>query len=90
MSGFAVNDKAVCVDDSPGRLTGIRALKAGALYVIEDVSDSMESSEQLVDVVGIYPRTVNGRECGWCASRFRKLEDVREENRLRREQEVHV
>lgn len=89
MSGFAVSDKVVCVDDSRGETTGRKTLVKGTVYVVESVWLTRRDQILVLEIVGI-DLGVNeyGKRIAFRASRFRKLEDVREENRLRREQEA--
>jgi hypothetical protein len=89
---FNVSDKVVCVDDSPGRRTGSRKLVAGQVYVVRESVASARTRTPCVRLVGIINM--------WCphyryelpfdARRFRKLEEVQAENRLRAEKEAHA
>lgn len=86
---FAISDKVVCVDDSPGkgenRYTGKPVpLVRDQIYVVDSVSFEVRSSTSIVTLVGInMGLTSFGEPFGFCATRFRKLADIKAENTLR-------
>ena len=76
---FEVSDKVVCVDDSPGRATGLKELTKGVVYVVCGVQEcphgySFSSGAGLrltgVPDFGLY----------WDSRRFRKLSEIKAEN----------
>lgn len=80
---FNISDKVVCIDDSPPRVTSLpNSLKKGMIYVVR-------GGREMVDGWGIFLVGINGEtipgfgESGWCPHRFRKLDDIKEANRIR-------
>jgi len=69
---FNINDRVVCIDDSPGIFTGATDLKKGETYVVELVGISVEDGEETLMLVGV-PVHFNVkalRPVGWGARRF--------------------
>ncbi len=84
---FKVSDKVVCVDASPGRITRRIELTLGRVYVINriwlPVAD-IDAGAVCVAVVGIdLGFNGAGLPVGFDSVRFRKLEEVQAENRLK-------
>lgn len=85
---FAVSDKVVCVDDKPRanhpKIPGYPLPVKGIIYVVRDAWDDPFASEgALVQLVG-FPEVhspIYGIRMGFTPSRFRKLEDIKCENR---------
>ncbi len=88
---FNISDKVVCIDDTPG----VRPyqyhypngfVKKGQVYCVESVLEYRFTEGVLLSlfIVGC-PRfwKVTGANIPWAARRFRKLEDIKEENRLK-------
>lgn len=93
---FKVSEKVVCVDTSkPNRAnkTGrINRLKLGRIYVIRDILVGPSYKNAGVRLVGMCAGFwMDGEEAGYSAYRFRKLDEIREENRAKavRELEIH-
>lgn len=83
---FKESDKVVCVNDSPNPWTGERfPIKRGVVYVVEGVAIATGadgSRGQGLDLVGVsLPLNKRGEPYMACATRFRLLADVQEENR---------
>lgn len=86
---YNISDKLVCVDDSPIRnnKTGNKRaplghVKKGTIYVVETVFPTEDDPFFSIGIVGkpiIWLPT--GEFCGWSPLRFRKLEEIQEENR---------
>lgn len=67
---FKESDKVVCVDDSPGKITGLKLLNRGTVYVVQKPAND---GHTLV-LVGI-DITFLGSRIGFCDKRFRLLND---------------
>ena len=91
---FRVGDKVVCVDDKPCAIQARAGLRRsgevpvqGRVYVIRAVWRSPESlpgvnpSGILLQFVGFPDQiSIRGNLCGFTAWRFRKLDDIKQEN----------
>jgi hypothetical protein len=88
---FKVSDKVVCVDASPGMITGRICLAHGQVYVVEGCEPGFPSPHWKVYLVGIdLGLNQAGETIGFAHTRFRLLEEVQAENRARRTQETNV
>ena len=91
---FQINDKVVCVDDSPGkgnnRYKGKPSgLEKGRVYVVRELGQWKDIS--LVYITGIsFGFTATGFEFGFRSSRFRKLQDIKAENKLKQQKPALV
>lgn len=88
---FAVNDKVVCVDDSPSAITGKRPLCKGSVYCVTGFDDLGEDPRNRDKTNGLFLLGVENYHhprfnviVGWHPRRFRKVSEVREENRATR------
>lgn len=86
---FNISDKVVCVDDSEpwiGWDSWNEPLKRGRVYVIREVRT--EGAKYGCLLVGIYGDVCpfTNEEFGFLQHRFRKLEDIKEENRKKQEE----
>lgn len=85
---FKISDKVVCVDDRlrfAPRLTYPRGfVELGVVYVVRSVD--YRPRGQLVQIVGKPAIGKRGSDIGYWSSRFRKLEDIKEENRKKQEE----
>lgn len=78
---FAVNDKVVCVDDSPGHISG-KKLTKGEIYCVDGFDGNARNNRDGKD--GVFLVGVKRNHLGWQQWRFRKVSDVRAENRVKR------
>jgi hypothetical protein len=69
---FQINDKVVCIDDSPGEANGSRWLKSGSIYVIHEIN--------IWPGGGFYLVGDPTPDLAWKSKRFRKLSDIKKEN----------
>ena len=81
---FNISDKVVCIDDSDQDDHGDSVI-LNIIYVIRGIRDYEEE-----DFIGLYLVGLNagideedGSERTFASERFRKLEDIKEENRLK-------
>lgn len=89
-----ISDKVVCVDDVfppwvASRFCG-QLPREGELYVVRGyrIGRMADGRTPLhIFIVGIegYPDSQSGEEVGFSPHRFRKLDDIKEENRLRQQ-----
>lgn len=90
---FKISDKVVCVDDKFAKEDNAFYYSlpvAGVVYVVREV---YWTTSHDIPVVGICVTGVHGKPCdetglesGFRAWRFRKLEDIKEENRKKQEE----
>lgn len=90
---FKPSDKVVCLNNfyTTPLVSGTHP-KKGIIYVVRDTDDTAIAADGsigqgllLAGIVGALNR--NGREWCFCATQFRKLEEIQAENKLKREQE---
>lgn len=95
------NDKVVCVDDSPGKgtLDGEYSfpngyVKRGTVYNVsgtETIDFSNTGPTAAVYITGVPAiHKVYGDETPWEAARFRRVSDIKSENKLKREEPAHT
>ena len=79
MMGFHVGQNIVCVDDAPGRVSGVSALVRGRIYTIRGINTKSENEIGflLVGVPRRRPDHRDGSERGWVSTRFRPLDESR-------------
>lgn len=84
-------DKVVCVDDNFGEDQEVlpeifnEIPVKGQVYVIREVTTSAATMKPKLLLIGIVGKISRwGVEFGWMAWRFRKLDEMKEEARLRR------
>ena len=70
---FKIGEKVVCVNDSCGKLIGVKLLEKGNIYVIEKIFSANSKSTDLL---------LQGFDKGWDISRFKKLDYEFAENLL--------
>jgi hypothetical protein len=70
---FKTGEKVVCINDSCGKLDGVKLLEKGEIYVIEKVFSLNSKSTDLL---------LYGFDKGWDSSRFKKLDYEFAENLL--------
>lgn len=70
---FETGEKVVCIDDSIGKITKVKLLKKGEIYIIQEIFSVNSNSIDLLLV---------GFEKGWDSKRFRKLDYLFAENLL--------
>lgn len=92
---FKVSDKVVYVDDRalPHRLKFVPCRpKLGVVYVVREIRFGNTKPLPACLLVGLHNpiNSWTGREQGFYSFRFRKLDELKEENRLKRQQEVTV
>ena len=78
---FKTGEKVVCIDDSCGKLDGIKLLEKGEIYVIEKVF-SLNSKSTGFLLIGL--------DKGWDSSRFKKLDNEFAEKLLAKITSVHL
>jgi len=90
MHPFKVSDKVVCIEDR-GLDTTISPIHTGTVYVVRGVHFTKRFHGGIpVGTPGVYlvglrgPIHSNGNEISYRAARFRKLDEIKEENRLKR------
>ncbi len=87
---FQINDKIVCVDDSPARGANRHRgaplpIEKGKTYVVRGMATSPATGNAVVYLVGIsFPLNREGLEYGFQTIRFRKLSDIKAENAAKR------
>lgn len=64
-----IGDKVVCVDDSPGKSSGVKKLTINEIYTVLDIF----MAPQGLNIV------VHSGDLGWLASRFRPIVDIGDE-----------
>jgi hypothetical protein len=64
---FHIGQKVVCVNDSCGRITGLKQLKTGEVYIIKDIFSVNSNSVDLL---------LNDFDAGWDSKRFRPLQEI--------------
>jgi hypothetical protein len=86
---FNINDKVVCIDDSPGVNDGIKALTKGTVYCVtgwDGMARTHRSGLDGVFLAGV-PNYHNERgEHGWNRNRFRLVSEVQAANRAKRKE----
>ena len=82
---FQPNDKLVCVDDSPVPASHSTSgmIAKGTVYCVTEVDGPYsEHDPGGVRIVGPLCFNHHGDESWWRANRFRRLEDVQNQNRV--------
>jgi hypothetical protein len=73
MSDWQPGDRALCVDDSPCRLTGTKWLTSGAVYIVEHIGFGDHSDTLVIAGDPSQDRCWCGQRAGWSCDRFRKI-----------------
>lgn len=87
---FQINDKVVCVDDTPARgknpyRGASLPIKHGVIYVVRGMATSPANGSVGLHLVGIhFPSNREGLEYGFMPERFRKLSEIQAENAAKR------
>lgn len=93
---FKISDKVVCVDASNLFPNGGDPIFEGTVYVVRDICFKKPGVKtdgvKLVGVHGGFYQAgiCRGEESGYKTFRFRKLDDIKAENALKRSHEVSV
>ena len=84
---FKISEKVVCVDDqnwTKENKTPQGYPIKGKVYVVRDTRINMRQLGLML--VGLVTYGISGEEVGFRASRFRRLEEIQAENKLKKSQ----